>query len=154
MIQINRVLVPLDFSDCSTQALRYAQELCLKFDADLHVLHVLEAYVSGTPQFGMGLALPEVREESEEVVIKTIDDLMGDAWPADRRVVRATARGTPFVEIVRYARESEIDAIVIGTHGRTGLSHVFLGSVAENVVRQANCPVLVVRSEGHQFVAP
>jgi nucleotide-binding universal stress UspA family protein len=58
------------------------------------------------------------------------------------------------VEIVRYARTQEIDVIVLATHGRTGLAHVLIGSVAENVVRTAPCPVLTVRPEGHQFVMP
>ncbi len=154
MIRINRVLVPLDFSDCSEQALKYGQELCLKFDADLHLLHVLESIITGAPQFGMGLALPQVQDESADEAVARMDALLGPEWPADRTVVRETTDGVPFVEIVRYARQNEIDAIVTGTHGRTGLKHVFLGSVAENVVRQAPCPVLVVRQEGHQFVAP
>ncbi len=154
MIQLKRVLVPLDFSNCSMQALKYAQELCQKFEADLHLLHVLEVHVTGAPQFGMGLALPDVQEESAEWAVKKMNALPGDDWSASRTVMRATAHGVPFVEIIRYARETQIDVIVTGTHGRTGLSHVFLGSVAENVVRQAPCPVLVVRLEGHQFVAP
>ena len=58
------------------------------------------------------------------------------------------------MEIIRYARKQEIDLIVLATHGRTGLTHVLLGSVAENVVRTAPCPVLTVRPEGHQFVMP
>ncbi len=154
MIQINRILVPIDFSDCSIQALQYGQELCDRFDAELHMLHVLEMHVTGTPQFTMGLALPERVEESAEQVREEMNKLPGEDWGADRTIVREIGRGAPFVEIVRYANEHDIDAIVIGTHGRTGLSHVFVGSVAENVVRQAACPVLVVRPEGHQFVAP
>jgi nucleotide-binding universal stress UspA family protein len=62
--------------------------------------------------------------------------------------------GPPVVEIVRYARDAEIGLIVIGTHGRGGLAHVFLGSVAENVVRKAPCPVLTVRHPQHEFVMP
>jgi nucleotide-binding universal stress UspA family protein len=58
------------------------------------------------------------------------------------------------VEIVRYARTQEIDLIVLATHGRSGLAHVLIGSVAESVVRTATCPVLTVRPEGHQFVMP
>ena len=155
MIQIKRILVPMDFSDCSVQALRFGQELCLKFEADLHLLHVLESYVTGTPQFGMGLALPQIKEESSEAVVTRMQELTESAdWPADRNIVHATTAGVPFVEIIRYARESEIDLIVIGTHGRTGLRHVFLGSVAENVVRQGPCPVLTIRQTDHQFEAP
>jgi universal stress protein A len=62
--------------------------------------------------------------------------------------------GSPKAEIVRYARKQDIDLIVLATHGRTGLSHVLMGSVAESIVRTAPCPVLTVRPEGHQFVMP
>ena len=62
--------------------------------------------------------------------------------------------GVPFLEIIRYAKELEIDLIVLGTHGRTGLAHVLLGSVAERVVRKSPCPVLTVHPKGHQFVMP
>jgi nucleotide-binding universal stress UspA family protein len=62
--------------------------------------------------------------------------------------------GSPKVEVVRYARSQGIDLIVLATHGRSGLAHVIIGSVAESVVRTAPCPVLTVRPEGHQFVMP
>jgi universal stress protein A len=58
------------------------------------------------------------------------------------------------VEIVQYARQNDVDLIVMGTHGRSGLSHLLLGSVAEKVIRKAHCPVLVVRPEGHVFEMP
>lgn len=154
MIQINRVLVPIDFSEFSDQALTYGQELCEKYGAELHLLHVLEVHVTGTPQFTMGLAVPELQEESVEAVMNKMNELPGNDWGADRTVVRKTAKGSPFVETVRYAKDNNVDVIVIATHGRTGLSHVFLGSVAEGVVRHAPCPVLIVRKEGHQFVSP
>ena len=153
MLQISRLLVPIDFSKFSDQALKYGMELSQKFQAELHLLHVLEVYSSGAPQFTMGLALPERQEESNEVALEKLAALPGDC-PAELKVLRETAHGSPLVEIIKYASGHEIDMIVMGTHGRTGLSHVFLGSVAENVVRQAPCPVLVVRDDGHQFVAP
>jgi nucleotide-binding universal stress UspA family protein len=71
-----------------------------------------------------------------------------------RQVVREVQSGPPFVEIVRYAKEHDVDLIVMGTHGRTGIAHALIGSVAEKVVRKAPCPVLTVRPEGHQFVMP
>ena len=153
MIQINKVLVPIDFSDFSAQALVYGLELCDKFDAELHLLHVLEKHVTSTPQFAMGLAIPEREEESATAVMEQMNKLPGNDGAANGKVVRETAHGSPFVEIVKYSKDNQIDLIAIGTHGRTGLSHVVMGSVAENVVRHATCPVLTVRKEGHQFVA-
>ena len=75
-------------------------------------------------------------------------------WSRGKQIVRATRQGPPFLEIVRYAKENEIDMIVLGTHGRGGLAHMLMGSVAEKVVRKAPCPVLTVRPEGHQFEMP
>ncbi len=152
MIQLRRVLVPVDFSECSERAMEYAQEFCEKYDAALHLLHVLEVHVSSTPQFTMGLAVPDRQEESFELAQQKLEEYPNKDWAANREVVRATVHGSPFVEIVKYAKDQEIDVIVVGTHGRTGLSHVFLGSVAENVVRQTPCPVLVVGQKGRQFV--
>ncbi len=154
MIQINRVLVPVDFSEFSDEALKYGREFCVKFAADLHLLHILEIHTSRTPSFALGLAVPKRYEESQEQAMEKLKELPGKSWPAERSVVRETAHGSPFVEIIKYAKEHTIDIIVMGTHGRTGLNHVFMGSVAENVVRQAPCPVLTIRPEGHSFVAP
>ena len=81
-------------------------------------------------------------------------ELIDSAWAEGKLVVRATAQGTPFLEIIRYAKEKDIDMIVMGTHGRSGLVHMLMGSVAEKVVRKAPCPVLTVRPEGHKFVMP
>jgi nucleotide-binding universal stress UspA family protein len=75
-------------------------------------------------------------------------------WAAGRTVIPAVVEGSPKTEIIQYARKRNIDLIVIATHGRTGLAHVLIGSVAETVVRTAPCPVLTVRPEGHQFVMP
>ncbi len=69
-------------------------------------------------------------------------------------IVKVVRQGPPFLEIVRYAQEANIDLIVLGTHGRGGLAHMLLGSVAEKVVREAPCPVLTVRHPEHEFVAP
>ena len=75
-------------------------------------------------------------------------------WAEERYLVCATAQGTPFLEIVRYAQRNDIDMIVATTHGRTGLSRMLLGSTAEKIVRKAPCPVMVVRPTGQQFVMP
>jgi len=69
-------------------------------------------------------------------------------------VIHAVVEGSPKVEIIAYARKHDIDLIVLSTHGRTGLTHVIMGSVAESVVRTAPCPVLTMRPDGHQFVMP
>lgn len=156
MIQLSRILLPTDFSKYSAEATKYACALAEKFDAELHLLHVLETHLSATPEFAAGLALPtstkENRSACEQLLAKTLEPNWAEAHKG--KVVRSLEDGIPFVEIVRYAKEHEIDLIVLGTHGRSALAQVLMGSVAERVVRKAPCPVLTIRPEGHHFVMP
>ncbi len=153
-IQIQRILLPTDFSNYSAAATKYACELAARFNSELHLLHTLEHHLTSTPTFGFGLDLPTFISESKAAAEKKLAGLIDAGWSAGRTVVQSVSEGSPKVEIVRYAREANIDLIILSTHGRTGLSHIMLGSVAESVVRTASCPVLTVRPEGHQFVMP
>jgi nucleotide-binding universal stress UspA family protein len=99
-------------------------------------------------------ALPGVHEEMERQARERLDAVLP---PDQRERYRAKAElrtGSPFVEIVRYARDEKIDLIIMGTHGRGPIAHMLLGSVAERVVRKAPCPVLTVRQSQHEFVLP
>ena len=146
MIELKRILAPTDFSEYSDAAIDYACALADKFDSQLHLLHVLEVHASSTPVFGAGLAFnPRVRES------RTAADKALEQVASGRAAVRATAEGPTFLEILRYAKENNIDIIVMGTHGRSGLAHVMLGSVAERVVRTAACPVVTVRHPQHSL---
>jgi nucleotide-binding universal stress UspA family protein len=146
---LNRVLVPTDFSDKSGAALTYGIALVEQFGASLHLLHVVEAIAGGE-------TLPW--EEIERAIESSAwDDLRGLLSADDRTRLRAELAmewGIPFVEIIRYAREHAIDLIAMGTHGRSGVQHLLMGSVAENVVRNAPCPVLTVHHPEHEFVLP
>jgi nucleotide-binding universal stress UspA family protein len=153
-IRPQRILLPTDFSDYSAAATKYACEFATSFDAELHVLHTLEVHLASTPTFGMGLDLPQYVHESRLAAEKALAGVPDPQWVAGRKVVKAVIEGSPKVEIVRYARTHGVDLIVLATHGRMGLAHVLIGSVAESVVRTAPCPVLTVRPEGHQFVMP
>ena len=153
-IELKRILLPTDFSPYSGTATKYACELATRFDAELHLLHTLEVHLASTPTFGMGLAIPMYVNESRTAAEAALAGVLDPEWSAGRKVVKAVVEGSPKVEIVRYARTQAIDLIVLATHGRSGLAHVLIGSVAENVVRTAPCPVLTVRPEGHQFVMP
>ena len=155
MIQLKSILVPSDFSDYSKHALRYGCAFAAEFGAELHLLHVVQDIVGLVPEVGM--AFPptgDYRRELRESAEKALEELPGSPWLGELSVVRATREGAPFVEIIRYAKKHKIDLIVMGTHGRTGLSHILLGSVAERVVRKAPCPVLTVRHPEHEFVMP
>ena len=153
-IRIQKILLPTDFSNYSAAATKYACELATKFDAELHLLHTLETHLASTPNFGFGLDLPKYVSESKAAAEKSLAGVLDPKWSAGRNVVMAVVEGSPKVEIIRYARKQNMDLIVLSTHGRTGLAHVIMGSVAETVVRTAPCPVLTVRPEGHQFVMP
>jgi nucleotide-binding universal stress UspA family protein len=153
-LRIQRILLPTDFSTHSATATKYACELAARFDAELHLLHALEVHLSATPTFGMGLDLPRYVHESRHAAEKALAGALDPQWSAGRRVVQSVVEGSPKVEIVRYARQHAVDLIVLATHGRSGLAHILIGSVAESVVRTAPCPVLTVRPEGHQFVMP
>ncbi|QDU39996.1 hypothetical protein Mal4_43500 [Maioricimonas rarisocia] len=155
MIQLKKILVPSDFSDFSKHALRYGCELSNRFNSELHLLHVLQDIVALVPEPGMAFPAPgDYMDEMKQSASRALDDLPDEEWIRDVPVVREVRVGTPFLEIVRYARDLDIDLIVVGTHGRSGLAHVLLGSTAEKVVRKSGCPVLTVRPEGHDFVMP
>ena len=155
MIKLAHILVPTDFSDYSQTALKYGCELANRFGATLHVIHAVEEYRAFTPDSGM-LLVPDYMEQLNQAAERELQKLPDPDWfsGGDDRVVRGVRQGNPFVEVVRYAKENEIDLIVIGTHGRTGLTHALMGSVAEKVVRKATCPVLTVRPGQHEFVMP
>lgn len=155
MIRLQRILFPTDFSENSKTAQAYACAFAEQFQAELHVVHVLQDLSVIPPPPASMFMVPQatldaVRKRAEELLANIPDT----KWSAGKKVVRSSRVGNPFVEIVRYAREKQIDLIVLGTHGRSGLTHVLLGSVAENVVRKADCPVLTIRPTGHSFVMP
>ncbi len=155
MITLKRILLPTDFSDYSQHAVRYACGFAEKFDAEVHLLHVLQDLVAIVPEPGLAFPPPgdymdELRRSAEQALEKVVSE----EWSRAHRVLKATRQGVPFVEIIRYARDNEIDLIVMATHGRSGLAHVLLGSVTEKVVRKAPCPVLTVRPPEHTFEMP
>ena len=151
-LQLGRVLVPTDFSDSSLTATRYAVDFARRFGATLHLLHVIEDPVLYLPMFE-SFPLPS-RQEFETYAQTRLDNWILADDAETLQIERQWVHGSPFVEILRYARESDTDLIVLGTHGRGLAAHILLGSVAEKVVRKAPCPVLTVRPEGHQFVHP
>lgn len=153
-IRIQKILLPTDFSTLSAAATKYACELAAKFDAELHLLHTLEVHLDPTPDFAFGLTVPRYTNESRAAAEKSLAGVLDPKWSPGRTVIQAVVEGSPKVEIIRYAHTQNIDLVVLSTHGRTGLAHVVMGSVAESVVRTAPCPVLTVRPEGHQFVMP
>lgn len=141
-----RLLVPLDFSAPSQQALDYAIELAGKLQAGLTLLHVIQPpLVGGGPDIGADTSLVLYLEEIEAEMWQTIETYATRVRAAGLACDAVVIHGTPFQQIIDVATAKQVDLIVMGTHGHTGLQHFFLGSVAEKVVRMAPCPVLVTR---------
>jgi nucleotide-binding universal stress UspA family protein len=149
MIVLKSILVPTDFSDPSGSALTYARAFGETFGAALHLLHVIDEAL-----FFAWEAPPLARDDIETSARRQLEQLLTDAERQRFNATLVLRTGSPFVEIVRYAREQNIDLIVMGTHGRGPIAHMLIGSVAEKVVRKAPCPVLTVRHPEHEFVMP
>lgn len=150
-MMIRKILVPTDFSAHSKEAQAWAVELARRYEASLTLIHVYQPISYALPE---GYVLPSANLLADlEVSLGRALDGAKQALEASSglRVDNALMQGVPYVEIVRFAREGSYDLIVLSTHGRTGLRHVLLGSVAEKVVRKAPCPVLTVRPHGHEF---
>jgi universal stress protein A len=149
-----RILVPMDFSPPSDAALEYARSVAARYGASLHLLHVAEDPYRAF--YTAEMYVPEVEGLREEIVSDTERRLKDRLRPSDVTEFRATADsiiGTPAGSIVEYAGGHDIDLIVMGTHGRGGMSHLLMGSVAERVVRTAPCPVLTVREAPRAIAA-
>jgi universal stress protein A len=144
--EIRSILAPTDFSTHSERAVRYACRLAERLNCSLHLLHVLsEILPAGPDPLMMPVMPPEYYSENEARAQQTLDRLLDPRWGTPAAVVKVVRWGSPVETIVHYAVEQRTDLITVATHGRTGLSHVLLGSVAEQIVRQAPCPVLTIR---------
>ncbi len=141
--KIKTILVPVDFSDCSRQALKYALPLAGQHDATVALLYVIPTPPYAMTEYGgvdFASIESELRANSERQLAALVKEEAQDV-----KTETMVCAGSPGEEIILTAKSLGADLIVISTHGRTGLKHVFLGSVAEHVVRHAPCPVLVVR---------
>jgi len=158
MIRIKNILVPTDFSDFSKYALDYALTLAQTFEARITLIHVtpekdLDAIRQISPYLEPG-RLEELLKQRESEDRKQLDEFISSEMQKGIKTETIHRVGTPFLEIIKAAREKEVDLIVMATHGRSGLSHILFGSVAEKVVRKSTCPVLSIRPPGHEFAMP
>jgi nucleotide-binding universal stress UspA family protein len=147
MITLKNILVPHDFSDTSDAAMQYAVTLARTFGAKLEVLHV-----SDKARFEMATEFPLGLDFSlEDAIREHLLKIMASRDFRELKPVFEVRTGTPYLEIVRYAKDRNVDLIVMGTHGRGFVAHAVMGSVAEKVVRHAPCPVLTVRYPHPEF---
>ena len=150
MRSLNKILVPVDFSECSDEAFDDALELARRYGAELVVLHVWQPPrmmgpetvfypPEGTRQSVIHLVEEEARRQTGDFVA------VRAAPEPEVRLTTLVEAGIPYATILDIAEREDVDLIVMGTHGRSGLSRFFLGSVTEKVVRHAHCPVLTIR---------
>ena len=153
-IVLKRILVPTDFTNVSRTAVAYGAALSEEFGASLHLLHVLDGAIGIEP-----LTLPlgarkVIERKAEATAWEELRTLLSKEDQARVRAVLALEWGTPFVEIVRYARTHAIDLIAMSGRTNGHATHVLLGSVVENVLHSAPCPVLTLRPREREFVQP
>jgi nucleotide-binding universal stress UspA family protein len=150
---VRRILVPVDFSDYSREALRTAHEWAALYDAELHLLHVVvddlhpAFYVGGVKSIYD--AQPNLDEKVHDKLGRFATDVLGSTDGIETHV----DTGSPASAIAAFATEHDLDLVTLSTHGRTGLERFFLGSVTEKVVRHVSCPVLTVKAFGTSLVA-
>jgi nucleotide-binding universal stress UspA family protein len=156
MIAIKTILLPTDGSECSIKAMAYALSFARQYGGKVVALHVVdrrweEQTRLAFAEVGQDLT-QKIRDGYAEEARRILQEVADAGAKAGVPVETRMATGIPFDDIVRIGRELPADLIIMGTHGRTGVSHLLLGSVAERVVRRAPCPVLTVRQEEHDFV--
>jgi nucleotide-binding universal stress UspA family protein len=143
---IQHILVPTDFSDYAAYALDYATELAKTLQARLtllYVFHVSTLALGEAPPAVFDDTLQAMETNARQQTQKALARVLKAGLQGDSLIVE----GTPFQTIIETAKSQDVDLIVMGTHGRTGLTHILMGSVAERVVRMAPCPVLVTREK-------
>ncbi len=146
MFDIRRILVPTDFGECSTPAVRLAAQLADKFGAELVLLHVVQDLALAMPDAVMPTPIPgpDLGQLTDSAKIGLANLI------ARENLARLNPRvevriGSPVPEIVAAASDLKADLLCVGTHGRTGLAHLLLGSQAERIIREAPCPVVTVK---------
>jgi nucleotide-binding universal stress UspA family protein len=154
MMTLKRILVPTDFGEAAGTALSYGRALAHAFGATLHVLHVTQDMFA--PSLGVemanGPAILDVQREVDAFARKELERLVGSEGGGPPTKLLILTSNAPAGLIVQYAKNQQIDLIVMGTHGRMAMEHFLMGSVAEKVVRTAPCPVLTVRNPEREFV--
>ncbi len=146
MIELKRILFPTDFSPCAEQALTHALYLAKQYQAELHVLHAVILYgFYNQPELSF-VDVDTLNRQLEEATQRQMTTMLEPYTPDQVRIVPVQRRGNSAAPVIlKYAREQDIDLIVLGTHGRRGIGHLVLGSVAEEVVRLSSCPVFTIR---------
>lgn len=145
MFKIKNILLPTDFSKISLSAAEYALVLAEQYNAKIHLLHVIDKTPPILAIRSLDLSKEKIIDSIEKDAKQRLEECLRRISGAkDIDVHPVLRKGVDYEEIIKYARKKKIDVIVIATHGRTGILHTLLGSVAEKVVRHSKTPVLVI----------
>jgi universal stress protein A len=149
---VKRILVPVDFSKDSLNAVAYATEFAQPFGAELLLLYVVEPiyYATPTDPYAVNANVATLIEEQRRLGEEQLARIGADLEKKGQRFRTLIKSGSPPQQIADTAERQHVNMIIMATHGRTGLAHMFMGSVAEKVVRTASCPVLTVRAAAQQ----
>lgn len=149
----SRILLPTDFSEAGMPAVACACEMARRFDAELHCMHVVDDSYQYWSAMGPEPVIvgPVPQELIDASRVRLQRFCAEHLQHVPRPVISFVTLGSPFVEILGYAREHAIELIVLGTHGRGVIAHALLGSTTEKVIRKAPCAVLTIRAASHQF---
>ena len=154
MINIKKILCPVDFSDCSKIALDYSVSLAKKYEAQILILHVVETSFPDPEYIAICEDMEKIHTQltiqAETKISKLKENLINEKI----KTTPIISTGKPFVEIIKCCKENNVDLVVIGSHGQSGLSHILFGSTAEKVVRKSPCGVLTVKHPDHLFEMP
>lgn len=153
-MEIKNILFPTDFSQGARAALDYALSLAHDYKARLILLYVIQDISIAEWYIPSSISAADLIEDMQKGAWKEMDKWAAEASSKVKDVEKIVTRGVPFVEIIKTAKDRNVDIIVIGTHGRTGIDHMLFGSTAEKVVRKSHCPVLTVRVAGREFKMP
>jgi len=145
MLSFNVILVPTDFSDHSLRALSYAIGLAEKYGAEIKILYVNEPALQVSDMAWVGVDERSLKNEHVKEARRNLERIVREKIPSDLPSAAEVRNGDAVDEIIQFADDVNADVIVMATHGRSGLSHILMGSTAEQVIRKASCPVLTLK---------
>lgn len=153
-LKAERILWPTDFSKLSLHGGRYARCFRKLFDAELHMIHVLQLPMPTELSLSIPAEFPIASSELEMIAAAkaSLERVIAEHFEADPSIKHDVFFGNAWSGICEYATQHKIDMIVVSTHGRTGLQHVLIGSTAERIVQHAPCPVFVVKNPANDFL--
>jgi len=151
---VDRILVPVDFSDPSREALRTAKEWAALYDASIDVLHVVAERIQPAFYTGGVQSIYDMEPDIEQKMMDRLEAFVGDTGGPERAIRPHVIVGNAAPDIAEFVDTESIDLVAMSTHGRTGLDRFLLGSVAEKIIRHVHCPVLTMKPFGTTFTVP